>query len=508
MEVRALILAVTAEAADILRKLGVEFEFFEHGSMTAHSPITGEIIGRVRARDRAASRKAVIARRRRTHFASGAMPRRPRRGEFVRLLGEELRAAKHELARLVTIEAGKIISESLGEVQEMIDICDYAVGLSRQLYGLTIATERPDHRMMETWHPLGVSASSPASTFRWPCGPGMQRLRWSAEIRLSGSPRKRRHLPRLQRKRCSTRRGAFWRCPRRAVQRACGWTGTRRHSCRRSIGFESCPLPAPPPWVAPSRHVLRSGLHGLFWSLAATTPAIVCPSASLDLAVRAIAFAAMGTAGQRCTTLRRLIVHEDIYDELLGRLRSAYASVSVGDPREDGTLVGPLIDQRAYRRCGRRSTKPARSGAIIGRRALVHGQISRRLLREASACRNRRTGAGRATGNLRTNSLRDELIDTSIEAIRLHNGVPHGLASSIFTNDICEAERFLSAEGSDCGIANVNIGPSGAEIGGAFGGEKDSGRRARSRLRFLEGLYAPRYQYDQLLQAICPSRRA
>ena len=202
METRALNNNLARETAQILAKLGVEPELFQNGALETSSPITGEVIARVRASD-AASAKAAIASAD-DAFRAWRMIPAPRRGEFVRLLGEELRAAKRDLARLVTIEAGKIISEGLGEVQEMIDICDFAVGLSRQLYGLTIATERPGHRMMETWHPLGVTGIITASTFRWPCGPGTRRLRWSAEIRWSGSLRRRRRLPRLRRKRCSS----------------------------------------------------------------------------------------------------------------------------------------------------------------------------------------------------------------------------------------------------------------------------------------------------------------
>ena len=272
----------------------------------------------------------------------------PRRGEFVRLLGEELRAAKTELARLVTIEAGKITTEGLGEVQEMIDICDFAVGLSRQLHGLTIATERRGHRMMETWRPLGVVGVITSFNFPSPSGPGTRRLRWSAGIRWFGSLRKKLRLSRWRPKRCSSapprvsamRRTGFQPCS------SAGATSVKRLSKTR--GFNSFPRRVRRRWGAPSRRASRVVSRESILELGGNNAAVVCASAPLDLAVRAIAFAAMGTAGQRCTTLRRLIVHEDVYDELLGRLRRAYASVPVGDPRDGAALVGPLIDRTAY----------------------------------------------------------------------------------------------------------------------------------------------------------------
>ena len=473
MEVRALTGDVTSETTEILVKLGVELELIQHGAMETHSPITGELIGRVRAID-AASTKAVIAGAD-DAFRVWRMTPSPRRGELVRLLGEELRAAKHELARLVTIEAGKIISESLGEVQEMIDICDYAVGLSRQLYGLTIATERPDHRMMETWHPLGVTGV--ITSFNFPVAVWA----WNAAIALVcgntlvWKPSEKTPLAAL------ATQALFRRAAARFGDVPAGLSNVLvggRELGELLVEDDRVRIVSATGSTAMGRAVaprLAQRFARAILELGGNNAAIICPSASLDLAVRAIAFAAMGTAGQRCTTLRRLIVHEDIYDNLLGRLRSAYASVSVGDPREKGTLVGPLIDQRACQLMQEALDEARRIGAIIrgGERLFTDKFRDAYYVRPALVeIAEQAPVAQRETFAPILYVMTYRNFD---EAIRLHNGVPHGLASSIFTNDICEAERFLSAEGSDCGIANVNIGPSGAEIGGAFGGEKDSG---------------------------------
>jgi acyl-CoA reductase-like NAD-dependent aldehyde dehydrogenase len=358
--------SVRNEALAILSRLGVPEITFAREGIASSSPITGEVITHVRI-TRPQEASAVIGRAAQAFTVWRKVPP-PRRGEFVRILAEELRASKDDLGRLVTLETGKIVSEGLGEVQEMIDICDFAVGLSRQLYGRTIATERADHRMMETWHPLGVCGVISAFNFR------------------------------------------------------------------------------------------------------------------LDLALRAIAFAAMGTAGQRCTTLRRLFVHVDVYDRLVSRLFQVYASVKVGDPRQSGTLVGPLIDRRAFDSMQRALAEAREAGGIVhgGERiGEIEGENAY-YMRPALCEMPEHTGpVPRETFAPILYVMRYLELD---DAIRMHNSVGAGLTSSIFTLDVREAERFVSTTGSDCGIANVNIGPSGAEIGGAFGGEKEtgSGREAGS----------------------------
>jgi aldehyde dehydrogenase (NAD+) len=459
------------EAAALLGRLGVGKSVFSGGDRAVTSPITGEIIAHVHDASPKACARAIDAAHE-AFLAWRAVPA-PRRGELVRLLGEELRAAKSDLGLLVTLEAGKTLSEGMGEVQEMIDICDYAVGLSRQLFGLTLATERPDHRMMETWQPLGVvgvisAFNFPVAVWSWNaalalvCGDAVvwkpsektpltalavQALFERAAARFEGAPAGL----------CAVLIGdrivgeALVAAPKVRLVSATGSTAMGRA-------------------VAP---VLAGRFARALLELGGNNAAIVCPSADLDLTVRAVAFAAMGTAGQRCTSLRRLIVHQDIHDALLARLKSAYASVRVGDPREAETLVGPLID-------------PAALAAM------------RRALADAAAEGGQVTGGERVPGPGEGNYVRPALVEMARQgdvvrretfapilyvmryrdldaAIEMNNGVAQGLSSSIFTTDVREAERFCSALGSDCGIANVNIGPSGAEIGGAFGGEKETG---------------------------------
>jgi aldehyde dehydrogenase (NAD+) len=399
----------------------------------------------------------------------------PRRGEFVRILAEELRAAKDDLGRLVTLETGKIVSEGLGEVQEMIDICDFAIGLSRQLYGRTITTERADHRMMETWHPLGVCGV--ISAFNFPVAVWS----WNAALAfvcgdpVVWKPSEKTPLTALATQAIVERAmrrfgeapdglsevliggrdvgGALVDDGRVAVLSATGST-TMGHSVGPRLAARF------------ARAILELG---------GNNAAIVTPSADLDLAVRAIAFAAMGTAGQRCTTLRRLFIHDTIYDGLVRRLSQVYASVKVGDPREAGTLVGPLIDRRAFENMRRALEEAREAGGNVhgGERIEGLGGENAYYAHPALCEMPEHTGpVMRETFAPILYLMRYSGLD---EAIRLHNAVGAGLTSSIFTLDVREAERFVSTTGSDCGIANVNIGPSGAEIGGAFGGEKETG---------------------------------
>jgi aldehyde dehydrogenase (NAD+) len=464
---------VRDEALAILSRLGVTDDAFARDGLAAASPITGETIAFLRTAG--AKEVGTAIGRAASAFEAWRVVPPPRRGEFVRLLGEELRAVKNDLGRLVTLEAGKIVSEGLGEVQEMIDICDFAVGLSRQLYGRTIATERVDHRMMETWHPLGVCGvisafNFPVAVWSWNaalalvCGDPVvwkpsEKTPLTALATQAVAARAMRRFGDAPEGLCELLIGArdvgeaLVDDPRVAVLSATGST-----AMGRAVG----------PRLATrfARGVLELG---------GNNAAIVAPSADLDLAVRAIAFAAMGTAGQRCTTLRRLIVHDAIHDDLVRRLGKVYASVTVGDPRDAGTLVGPLIDLAAFEGMQRALAEARAAGGKVlgGERVAGIGGDKACYVRPALC--EMPMQAGPVLRETFAPILWVMRYVDFAEAIAMHNAVGAGLSSSIFTLDMREAERFVSATGSDCGIANVNIGPSGAEIGGAFGGEKETG---------------------------------
>ena len=458
------------EARALLARLGVAPALLHGGALPARSPITGEVIADLRETTRAEA-QAVIARAHQAYLAWRKVPA-PRRGELVRLFGEELRAAKADLGLLVTLEAGKILSEGLGEVQEMIDICDYAVGLSRQLFGLTIASERPDHRMMETWRPLGVVGV--ISAFNFPVAVWS----WNAALALVcgdsvvWKPSEKTPLTAL------AVQALFERAAARfgdAPDGLCGLLIGGRMLGEVLVDHEEVPLVSATGSTAMGRAVgprLAARFARSLLELGGNNAAIVCPSADLDLTLRGVAFAAMGTAGQRCTTLRRLLVHDAVYDALLPRLKAAYASVQVGDPRDPRTLVGPLVDADALAVMQLALAHARAAGGIVSGGEAVEGlggAYARPALVEMPA---QAEVVRRETFAPILYVLRYSDLD---QAIALQNDVPQGLSSSIFTRDLGEAERFLSAEGSDCGIANVNIGPSGAEIGGAFGGEKETG---------------------------------
>jgi aldehyde dehydrogenase (NAD+) len=447
------------------------------GDLVARTPIDGSVTARLATQD-AAGVAAAIGRAHEAYLAWRNVPA-PRRGELIRLFGDELRARKDALAALVTIEAGKITAEARGEVQEMIDICDFACGLSRQLYGLTIASERPGHRMSETWHPLGVvgvisAFNFPVAVWAWnfalavACGDSVV---WKPSEKtpltaLACGALFRRALARFAASGAPAPAGlseivlggaaagtALADDPRVALLSATGSTRMGRA-------------------VAP-RVAARFGRTLL--ELGGNNAMIVAPSADLELATRAILFSAAGTAGQRCTTLRRLLVHASVRDDLLARVERAYAQIRVGDPRAPGTLVGPLIDGASFEAMtaalgraradggevagGDRISVPSCDGGYYVRPALVRMPSQTAVVRDETFA-----------------PILYAIAYSDLDAaIALHNDVPQGLSSCIFTTDLREAERFLSAAGSDCGIANVNIGPSGAEIGGAFGGEKDTG---------------------------------
>ncbi|HSC18432.1 MAG TPA: aldehyde dehydrogenase family protein [Rhizomicrobium sp.] len=455
---------------EILKELGVQAE---HGDHLVHSPIDGAEIGRV-AFDDAESVERTIAQSVEAFRAWRETPA-PRRGELVRLLGEELRANKDQLGRLVSLEAGKILQEGLGEVQEMIDICDFAVGLSRQLYGLTIASERPGHRMMETWHPIGPVAV--ISAFNFPVAVWS----WNAALALVcgdsvlWKPSEKTPLTALATQALFERAAKrFGDAPPNLSQvvlglREAGEAVAKDHripvvSATGSTRMGKALAPA----VA--QRLGRSLLE-----LGGNNAMIVAPSAKLDLAVRAILFSAVGTCGQRCTSLRRLFVHDSIYDQLVPQLKSVYATLPIDNPLESGTLVGPLIDKAAFEGMMAALAQARDQGGKItgGGRVLEDKFPNAYYVKPAIAEMPEQTAIvchETFAPILYVMRYRD-----FADVLAKHNAVPQGLSSCIFTQDVQEAERFVAAAGSDCGIANVNIGPSGAEIGGAFGGEKETG---------------------------------
>ena len=465
------------EALAILERLGVSSGHFADApspsSLAARSPIDGSVITYVKTtsltQTQAQLGKAEAA------FKIWRKVPAPRRGEFVRLLGEELRACKADLGRLVTLEAGKIISEGLGEVQEMIDICDYAVGLSRQLFGLTIATERPDHRMMETWHPLGICGV--ISAFNFPVAVWS----WNAALALVcgnavvWKPSEKTLLTALATQAIVERAAAkFGGLPDGIAAVLVGGRdiGEALVDDHRVALVSATGSTAMGRQVAPK---LAARFARAILELGGNNAAIVAPSADLDLALRGIAFAAIGTAGQRCTTLRRLFVHDSVYDQLLPKLRKVYGSVQIGDPRRDGVLVGPLIDQQAFELMEKALAESKAAGATVtggGRVKVDHCEGGTYV---APALVELPSHSGPALRETFAPILYVIRYSAFEEAVAMQNGVGAGLSSSLFTLDMREAERFIAADGSDCGIANVNIGPSGAEIGGAFGGEKETG---------------------------------
>jgi aldehyde dehydrogenase (NAD+) len=444
------------ETAAILKQFSVDASA---GDLASRSPIDGSEIGRVATGD--AGKAAAAAQEAFLHWRT--IPA-PRRGELVRLLGEELRAAKEPLARIITLESGKIVQEGLGEVQEMIDICDFAVGLSRQLYGLTIASERPNHRMMEQWHPLGPVLV--ISAFNFPVAVWA----WNAALALvCGNPviwKPSEKTPLTAEAVMALARRALERfgdAPEGLLQVVQGG----RDVGEQLVDDERIALVSATGSSAMGRAVgprVARRFGRVLLELGGNNAAIVCPTADLALAERAILFSAAGTAGQRCTTLRRLIVHQSIADQLVARLKQLFANVKIGDPRDPDTLVGPLIDEAAFE-----SMRSVLGDGIERVDGVTGGFYVRPALVEADA----------QQGNVLKETFAPILHVLRYrdfeEALALNNDVPQGLSSSIFTNDLREAELFLSAGGSDCGIANVNIGPSGAEIGGAFGGEKETG---------------------------------
>lgn len=457
-------------ATDILTALGLDPAALRSGGLRVHSPIDGSEIARL-AVTPASDLDGIIARSQAAFAAWSRVPA-PRRGELVRLLGEELRAAKDDLGALVTLEAGKIISEGLGEVQEMIDICDFAVGLSRQLYGLTIASERPGHTMRETWHPLGPCAVITAFNFPVAVWSWNTALALVCGNPVIWKPSDKTPLTALACMEIFARAAARFGedAPQGLAQVVIGGAdlGAALVADARVPVVSATGSTRMGRAVAP---VVAGRFGRSILELGGNNAMIVAPSADLDMAVRAIVFSAVGTAGQRCTSLRRLIVHEDVADDLVTRLAAAYASLPVGDPRAPGTLVGPLIDAAAATQMAQALERARAEGGTVHGGGAATGVSGGAYVRPALVEMPDQTEV-----------VREETFAPILyvlrycdfdQAIALQNGVPQGLSSCIFTLNLREAETFLVA--SDCGIANVNIGPSGAEIGGAFGGEKETG---------------------------------
>jgi len=462
-----------SRARAALENCGVDLSPGTGPSVSARSPITGEALFEVPAAGQAEVEEAIAAAGR--AFREWRSVPAPVRGALVKRLGELLSEHKADVAELVSIEAGKITSEALGEVQETIDICDFAVGLSRQLDGRTMPSERPGHRLMETWHPLGVIGLITA--FNFPAAVWS----WNAAVALACGDTivwKPSGMTPLTSLACSA-----------LVDRAAAECGTPADVHRLVIAdahIAQALVDSPDVALVSATGSERMGaeiaprvaarMGRLLLELGGNNAAVVAPSADLELARRGIVFAAAGTAGQRCTTLRRVIAHDDVADALVDGLRDVFGRLPIGDPSASGTLVGPLINEQAYQAMAAALEEAQSDGGELivggGRRAAAG-------LPDAYYVEPALVRMPAQTELVRRETFAPILYVMTYrdfeDAIALHNGVPQGLSSSIFTRDQREAERFLAADGSDCGIANVNIGTSGAEIGGAFGGEKSTG---------------------------------
>ena len=459
-------------AQTILARLGLTADVLQGGNLTVTSPVDGAELAHLAE---TTDMDAVIARAK-VAFKQWRNVPAPRRGELVRLLGEELRAAKDDLGALVSLEAGKILSEGQGEVQEMIDICDFAVGQSRMLYGLTIASERPGHRMMETWHPVGPVGV--ISAFNFPVAVWS----WNTALALvCGDP-------------------VIWKPSEKAPLSALACQVIFERAAKRfgedapenlsqvviggvdvgaaMVASKDVPVISATGSTRMGRAVgpvVAERFGRSILELGGNNAMIVAPSADLDMAVRAIVFSAVGTAGQRCTSLRRLIVHESIRTELVAKLIKAYESLPVGSPLDPATLVGPLVDYDAL------ENMQAALAAARTQSGVVHGgePVTEGVPAGGAYVRPAIVDMPEQSAIVQTETFAPILYVMGYrdldQAIEIQNAVPQGLSSCIFTLNMREAERFVSDTGSDCGIANVNIGPSGAEIGGAFGGEKETG---------------------------------
>lgn len=452
--------------------IGSRYSVGDGPAIPTYSPIDGAVLASVGSARSTEVDSATYAAR--DAFHRWRMVPAPARGELVRRFSLVLRDHKEVLGALVTLEVGKIRAEAEGEVQEMIDVCDFAVGLSRQLYGKTIQSERPDHRLMEQWHPLGPVGV--ISAFNFPVAVWA----WNAALALvCGDPVV--WKPSEKAPLCAFACHCLLQSVVASYDLApdalsCVVNGGREVGQSLAASHD-LPLVSATGSVAMGRsvgQVVAGRLGRSLLELGGNNALIVTPTADLDLALKAITFAAVGTTGQRCTTLRRLIVHYSIKDALVDRLKRSYDTIKIGDPQEEGVLIGPLIDEDAAVMMVH-SLKEARAqgGTVYGGERLVKGMPSGAYVHPAIV--EIRHDAPVVHKETFAPILYVMTYDDFEEAVAVQNEVPQGLSSAIFTGDVCEAERFCSASGSDCGIANVNIGTSGAEIGGAFGGEKDTG---------------------------------
>jgi aldehyde dehydrogenase (NAD+) len=399
----------------------------------------------------------------------------PVRGEFVRQVGNRFREFKTELAAIISWEAGKITQEALGEVQEVIDICDFAVGLSRQLHGLTISSERPQHRLAEQWHPLGPVGVITAFNFPMAVWAWNAALAWVCGDPVVWKPSEKTPLCAVA---CQAIVASVLReMPEVPGAISCVIVGLREVGQAMSVAPE-LPLISATGSTAMGRAVAESVASRLGRSLlelGGNNGMIVTPSADLELTLRAIVFSAVGTCGQRCTTLRRLIVHESLADDLVRRLKAIYGKLPIGSPVESSTLVGPLIDEQAWQAMHMALIRAKAEGGVVHGGERLEQSVPAGGVYVRPALVEIPSGNGIVQQETFAPILYVLRYRTFDEAISIHNDVPQGLASSIMTGDVREAERFCSPAGSDCGIVNVNVGPSGAEIGGAFGGEKATG---------------------------------
>ncbi|MGI9288566.1 MAG: L-piperidine-6-carboxylate dehydrogenase [Pseudomonadales bacterium] len=458
---------------EILSQLGIDEATVRDGDLEVSSPIDGSVVGQVITSSStdvdAAIASAVEA------FNQWKTVPAPKRGELIRVLGNKLREHKEALGALVSLECGKIYQEGMGEVQEMIDICDFAVGLSRQLYGLTIASERPGHRMTETWQPIGpvtvISAFNfPVAVWSWNtalaivCG---NSVIWKPSEKTPVTAITCQKLFEDAAKEVGDVPAGLSQVIHGAAEVGAQLVADIRVPVVSATGSTAMGRKVGP--------VVAERFGRTILELGGNNAIIVAPSADLEMAARAIVFGAVGTAGQRCTSTRRLFVHEDIYSKLLPALKASYGSISVGNPLDEKTLVGPLIDEQAYNDMQQALAIAAENGAtVIGGERVLEAEYPNAYYVNPSLVE-----MPPADSSVQKETFAPILYvyrySDLDDAIRWHNDVPQGLSSAIFTNDMREAETFISVAGSDCGIANVNIGTSGAEIGGAFGGEKETG---------------------------------
>ncbi|GAB4366237.1 MAG: aldehyde dehydrogenase family protein [Calditrichia bacterium] len=442
--------------------------------MPVHTPVNGEVIGEV-YQATPDDYETVVQEAEKAFLKWRVIPA-PKRGEVVRLIGLELRKYKEPLGKLVTLEMGKIVQEGMGEVQEMIDIADFAVGLSRQLYGLTIQSERPKHRMMEQWHPLGLVGIITA--FNFPVAVWS----WNALIAavcgdvMIWKPSSQTPLCAIAVQNIVDKVVRDQGLPRGIFNTLIGPGSTVG---QKMLEDKRIPLISFTGSIPMGRRVAENvgrRLGRTILELGGNNAIIITPSADLDMALRAVLFGAVGTAGQRCTTTRRLIIHESVYEKFVEQLIRAYEQVKIGNPLNEEVVMGPMVDraavetmQVALKQLKEQGGRILYGGEVLTGDDYPGGCYVRPCIAEAE---NHYEIVQNETFAPILYLMKYKTLE---EAIRLHNGVPQGLSSAMFTNSVREMETFLGPEGSDCGIANINIGTSGAEIGGAFGGEKETG---------------------------------